>query len=157
MHRHIRDEGFLCEIKSYCSYKNQTHRGKIFNRYAWTMINTRHARAGWITYGSFPYPDHTIRWQNMGWTSPCKRQCDFNCLIFSAACFCSVEILCLRQNSQLLRPSQHGSEKWQSHPLCFYWIFVPVAAAGYRESGQDNYWGFFQMAIPRSPSMPQLP
>jgi len=66
MHRQIRDEGFLWEIKSYCSYKNQMHMRKVFIMYAWTTINTKHERAGWITYDSFPYPDHAIRWQNMG-------------------------------------------------------------------------------------------
>lgn len=160
MHRQIRDEGFLWEIKSYCSYENQTHMGKVFNTYAWTMINTRHVRAEWITYDSFQYPDHAIRWQNMGWTSPCKRQCDFNCPIFSAACFCLAEILGLWQNTQLPGPSQCGSEKWQSHPLRFYWILVPMAAARSLDKGSQGktITGFFcQMAISRSPSMPQLP
>lgn len=160
MHRQIWNEGFLWEIKSYCSYKNQTHMGKVFNTYAWTMINTRHARAGWISYGFLPCPDHAIRWQNMGWTSPCKRQCDFNCLILSATCFCSVAILCLWQNCQFLGSSQCGSEKWQCHPLRFYWIFVPVAATQSVDKGSQGKTitgCFFQMAIPRSLSMSQLP
>lgn len=127
---------------------------------AWTMTNTRHARDGWITYGSFPYPDSIMRWQNMGWTSPCKTQCDFNCPILFATCFCSVEMLCLWQNSQFLGSSQCGSEKWQCHLLRFYWMFVPVAAARSLDKGSQGKTitgCFFQVAIPRSPSVVQLP
>lgn len=119
------------------SYGQSSHMVAIKTRHTWRrgegfqhvcIDYDKHwaERAGWTTFGCSPYPDHATRWQKMGWTQPYKGQCGFQLPNFLCTCFCSAEILCLWQNSQLLGPSQDGSEKWQSHPLHFYWTFVSI-------------------------------
>lgn len=148
MHRQIRDEEifFLWKIKPYGSYTNQIHRGMVLNTYTWTKINTRHIRPGWITYSSFPFPPSVGKIQH-------GHHFTKGNVISNFFCFCSVETLYLQQKILNSWTPHNVDQKNDSHPLCFYWIFVPVAAAcspEKRSRGEISYCffpnGYFEVS-----------